>query len=111
MLGEVLIDEIYERCLRCCFARTRWTGNENKAAAKIGEFFYYYRHTQLLQSRNLRRNQPKSRGITVRLLKIVGAESRVLIHLVSKIEIAVLLESFPILRAANFAQQSLGFLV
>jgi hypothetical protein len=35
----------------------------------------------------------------------------VFIHLVGEIEIAVLLKKFPVTRAANFAQHSLGFIV
>jgi len=34
-----------------------------------------------------------------------------LIHLISKVEIAAFLENFPILRATNFAQHARGFLV
>ena len=45
------------------------------------------------------------------LLKVVAAKSRVLIHLVGKIEIAVLLKKFPVTRAANLAQHSRGFIV
>jgi hypothetical protein len=48
---------------------------------------------------------------TPRLLKVVGAKSRVLIHLVGKIEIAVLLEKFPVARSANLAQHAPGFIV
>ena len=111
VLGEVLVDEVDEGGLSCCFAGAGWTGYENKPAAQITKFFDHHRDTQLFETRNFRWNQSKSRGITVRFLKVVGAESRVLIHLVSKIEITVLLEKFPILRAAYFAQHASGFLV
>src|SRR6478736_6288958 len=77
----------------------------------MGKFLDHHGDTQLFESRNFRRNQSESCGMTVRLLKIVGAESRMLIHLVSKIEIAALLENFPIFRAANLAQQASSFVV
>src|SRR5215510_9981937 len=45
------------------------------------------------------------------MLEVVGAKSRVLIHLVGEIEIAVLLKRFPVTRAANLAQHPRGFIV
>jgi hypothetical protein len=45
------------------------------------------------------------------LLEVVGAKSRVLIHLVGKIEITVLLKNLPVMWAANLAQHLRGFIV
>src|SRR5262249_9168218 len=43
--------------------------------------------------------------------KVVGTKSRVLIHLIGKIEIAVLLKNLPVTRTANLAQHPCGFIV
>ena len=111
MLGKVLIDKINKRGLRGCFTRARWACDENESAPQIGKFFDHHGNPQLLQTGDLRRNQPKSCGITMRLLKVIGAKPRLLVHLVGKIEITVLLEILPVLRAASFAQHANGFLV
>src|SRR5207249_4865124 len=64
----------------------------------------------LLECSNLGGNQTKSRAVTVRLLEIITAKARRLVHLVSEIEIPPLLENFPVVRTTNFAQHLHGFL-
>src|SRR5262249_3321598 len=103
--------EVDQRSLRCCFARTRRTRHEHKSAPQVSKFLHDYRNPELLKGRNLGGNQSKCRGIPFRLLKVVAAKSRVLIHLVGKIEIAVLPKDLPVMRAANLAQHALGFIV
>src|SRR6266699_6951887 len=85
VLGEVLIDVVDDRGLRRCFAGTGWAGNKDKAAAQMGKFFYNHGNSQLLEGSNLGRNQTKSRAVTIRLLEIITAKARSLVHLVSKI--------------------------
>src|SRR5207302_3728952 len=85
--------------------------NKDKTTAYIGKFFYHQRNPQFLKRGNLRRNQPKSRAVAIRLLEVIAAEPRGLIHLIGKIQIATLLENFPVTRSANFAQHARGFLV
>ena len=110
VLGKVLIDVVDERGLRRRFSGTGWTGNKDKAAAQVGKFLYNHRNPQLLECSNLRGNQTKSRAVTIRLLEIITAKARRLVHLVSEIEIPPLLENFPVVRTTNFAQHLHGFL-
>ena len=105
-----MIDVIDQRGLRRRFARTGWAGNEHKAAAQVSKFFYNHGNPQFLEGSNLGWNQTKSRAVTIRLLEIISAKAGSLVHLVSKIEIAALLENFPVVRAANFTHNLHGFL-
>ena len=76
----------------------------------MSELFHDRRNAELLEARDLRRNQTKDRAIAVRLFQKVAAKTRLLIHLVGKIEIATLFENFPVLRPAHFAQHAGRFL-
>ena len=76
----------------------------------MGKLLDHDGNAQFLQRGNFRRNQAKDRAIAIGLLKIIRAKSRCCIHLVSEIEIAALLENFPLLRSAKFAQHRRGFI-
>ena len=110
VLGKVLINVIDQRGLRRRFAGTGWAGNKDKAAAQVSKFFYNHGDPQLLECSNLGGNQTKSCAVTIRLLEIVTAKARRPVHLVSKIEITVLLENLPVAWTANFAHHLHGFL-
>ena len=70
----------------------------------MSEFFGDDGNAQLLQRRDFRRNQSKHCAITVRLLEIIAAKTRSRVHFVGEIEVAALLENFPVPLAANLAQ-------
>src|ERR1041385_5824412 len=111
MLGRVFIDEVDQCGLRCRLTGTGWAGHEHESATQVSEVLDGYGNAQLFQRRDRCWNQSKRCGVTFRLLKVVDAKSRVLIHLVGKIKIAALVKHFPVTWTTNFAQHSRGFVV
>src|SRR5947209_7657179 len=72
----------------------------------MAELFHDRRDSELFQRGNLGRDEPEHGSVTVRLLEEIAAEPRLLVHLVSEIEVAAQLENFPALRAGNLAQHA-----
>ena len=101
---EVLVDVIDQRRQRGRFAGAGRPGHQDQAAAQMAEFFHDRRNAELIEGRDLRRDQTKDRAIAVRLLQEIAAKTRFLIHLVGEIEIAAFFENFPTFRPADFAQ-------
>ena len=102
--GEVCVDVVHQGRQRGALAGTRRAGDEDKAAAQVAEFFDHRRQGQFLERGNARRDQAEDRAEAVHLFEVVAAEAAVLIHLVGEVEIAFVLETFPVFRRADLAQ-------
>ena len=99
-----MVNIIEQGRLRRGFARTSWTGDQNKPATQMRKLLDRDRNAQLLQRGNPSRNQTKNCAVTVGLLQIIAPEARRLIHFIGKIEIAAFLENLPVVWTANFTQ-------
>jgi hypothetical protein len=104
------VDVIDQRGQGRRLAGTGWAGDEDEAAAQIAELLHDRRDTEFLEGSDARRNEAKDGAVTVCLLQVIAAETRVRIHLVGKIEIAPLFKDGPACRSANFAQHRGRFL-
>ena len=102
--GEVCVDVVHQGRQRGALAGTGRAGDEDKAAAQVAEFFDHRRQGQFLERGNARRDQAEDRAEAVHLFEVVAAETAVLIHLVGEVEIAFVLETFPVFRRANLAE-------
>ncbi len=108
--GEVGVDVVNEGRKRGAFPRSGRACHEHNAAAHVAEGFDDLRHAKVFEGFDFCGNDAEDGAVAVGLLEVIAAETVVLVHLVSEIEVSMFLEALPALGRADFAQHVAHFL-
>ena len=106
---EVRVDVVHQRRQRRALARAGRAGHQHQAAAQVAEFLDDRRQPEFVERGDACGNQTEHGAESVHLLEIIAAEPVVRVHLVGKVEVALVLEALPVLRCANLAEHVAHF--
>src|SRR4030095_11473009 len=99
--GEVDVNVVQQRRERGRLAGTSRARYQHQATTDVAELFDDRGNPELLQRGDLRRNETEDTPEALSLLQEIAAKPRVLIHLVSEIQVPVLDEAIPAISAGD----------